>query len=89
MSSEPSNNVSIINTTTNTVTASVAAGSGPMSIGNFITGIGNCKPITYTITVNPGITTNISANRIIVPNTFTPNGDGINDVFEIKDLANL
>ncbi|MEJ5054293.1 T9SS type B sorting domain-containing protein, partial [Sphingobacterium sp. MYb382] len=40
----------------------------------------NCSSATATIT--------IEASSLFIPNVFTPNGDGVNDVFEIIGLEN-
>ncbi|MGZ3754753.1 MAG: beta-propeller fold lactonase family protein [Mucilaginibacter sp.] len=74
-----SNQVSLINATNNTVSKTVSVDTNPYSLGNFITGGTVCPgvPIQFTIIVRP-------TPVILVPNTFTPNGDGINDTWDIK-----
>jgi gliding motility-associated-like protein len=52
----------------------------PMESGSGCSGI----PGYFTITVYPASVTVISA--IVIPNTFTPNGDGVNDIWDIKFL---
>jgi len=41
----------------------------------------------YTITYLPGtLTIELTPQDLVIPNTFTPNGDGINDTWNIKNL---
>ena len=50
---------------------------------------GSFDPKNYTITYQAGdiiVTESIVGGPITIPNAFTPNGDGINDVWNIKSL---
>jgi gliding motility-associated-like protein len=80
--------VSVIDAATNTVISTVAVGASPASLGNFISKGTGCsgQPVTFTITVNPAGPV-ITPGAVVVPNTFTPNGDGINDNWDIKNIS--
>ena len=83
------NNVSVISTSSNTVTATIPVGQYPLSYDNFTSRGITCgvTPVTFTITVNPSPPTITPApQNIIISNAFTPNGDGINDTWDIKNL---
>ena len=79
-----SKNVSVVSTATNTVTNSIPVGSAAYSIGNFVTAntICNSNTVTFTITVYPSNTVPVN-----IPNTFTPNNDGINDKWDVTNLV--
>ncbi|MGN6179251.1 MAG: gliding motility-associated C-terminal domain-containing protein [Mucilaginibacter sp.] len=72
-----------INNTNSPVKANVTVVPEPSGNSLKCAGI----PFIFTITVEPSSNTGITQN-IIVPNTFTPNGDGVNDTWEIKSLGN-
>lgn len=72
-----------INNTNSPVQATVTVVPQPAANGLKCEGM----PITFTITVQPSSNTVIAQN-LAIPNTFTPNGDGINDTWEIKSLEN-
>jgi gliding motility-associated-like protein len=80
--------VSVINTANNTVKATIQVGFNAGSLGNFISNYAGCPgvPFTFTITVNPAGPAGPTGD-IVIPNTFTPNNDGINDLWDIKYLA--
>jgi gliding motility-associated-like protein len=63
-----------INTGSTPLKATITANAG----GTACAGL----PVIFIITVTP----NNLGHNIVVPNTFTPNGDGINDTWDIKSL---
>ncbi|MES2455787.1 MAG: gliding motility-associated C-terminal domain-containing protein [Bacteroidota bacterium] len=76
-------NLSVINTATNTISVVNLSIPPSHTYGKFISAPSACPatPITNTITVNP------TPAQLVIPNTFSPNGDGINDTWGIKYMA--
>jgi len=68
-----------VNTTISPVTATVTV--VPVNAGGVDTGCDGA-PVTFTITVNPSPL----AASVVVPNAFTPNNDGVNDTWNIKNI---
>ena len=65
---------------TTTATTTSPVGKYPITISGAIA-------TDYSFTYIPGVLTIDPA--LFIPNTFTPNGDGINDTWEIKYLENF
>jgi len=64
---------------TTTALAGSPVGQYPISLSGAASG-------DYDITLLPGVLSVLPENALIIPNTFTPNGDGINDTWNIKNL---
>jgi len=62
--------------------STIAALTSP--IGEYPITISGAVSTDYTITPVPGVLTIVG--KVVIPNTFTPNGDGINDTWDIKYL---
>jgi len=79
--------VSVIDPINNTIKTTVTVGYNAISFGDFMTNYIGCSgvPVTFTITVNPAVPVG-PPGVVVIPNTFTPNGDGINDTWNIKSL---
>lgn len=78
--------ISVIDAATNTTTQQIPVQAG----GNFMTifsdNLCGGLPVQFTITVDPPATPPETPGDIIIPNSFSPNGDGRNDLWEIKNL---
>ncbi|MGZ3810415.1 MAG: YVTN family beta-propeller repeat protein [Mucilaginibacter sp.] len=66
-----SNNVLVIDVMTNQIISTITVGTNPTELGNFITPGTGCSgsPITFTITVNPSISPQISYTGTLLPLT--------------------
>jgi gliding motility-associated-like protein len=55
-------------------------------IGNYPINISGASAANYKIVYVPGVLT-VSSKEVLVTNAFTPNGDGINDTWDIQNIT--
>lgn len=83
---EVSGYISVIDAATNKVTGQIQTQPGGIFITILSDNACSGQSITFSITVNPSPVI-ADGDAVIIPNSFSPNGDGANDTWVIKNLS--
>ena len=79
------NNETVVNLVTPPILATIAVTNSP--VGQYPITVGGAASPNYNINyINGTLTVLPTEQTLVIPNTFTPNGDGINDTWDIKFL---
>ncbi|WP_184545395.1 gliding motility-associated C-terminal domain-containing protein [Mucilaginibacter sp. FT3.2] len=78
--------ISVIDAATNTTIQPIAVQPGGSYMAIYNDNECTGQPLTFSITVEPSPTPPVTPGGIIIPNTFSPNGDGTNDLWVIQNI---
>jgi len=83
VNNETAAQINVLPQASTSANAASPAGEYPINIGGAVADNYNFNYVAGTLTINPLI-----PPGLVVPNTFTPNGDGVNDRWVIQNIEN-